>query len=158
MYIPSPKKDTLIYHFDVNSLYPSVMKENKFPTGPIREFIGDIKIIAPTHDSDLYWIARSKVSTIKDLDKPYLQTHFNKTGKSGDTRTIAANGNFYMYINSPEYYNSVLDYRFSIIDGYLFDGEDIFSEFITDLYTLRTTYPKWHPMNLISKLIMNSSL
>ena len=64
MYLPRGKN---VYSYDVNSLYPFVMKENLFPTGAINEFEGDI--------TDKYWIAESKVSTKKDLKHPYLQIH-----------------------------------------------------------------------------------
>lgn len=66
-------------------------------------FIKDITIIAPTPDSDFYWIARTKVETTKDLDKPYLKIHYNQTGKSVATRTVSGNGNLFMYIKIPEF-------------------------------------------------------
>ena len=67
MYLPRGKN---VYSYDVNSLYPFVMKENLFPVGSINEFEGDITIL-----TDKYWIAESKVSTKKDLKHPYLQIH-----------------------------------------------------------------------------------
>lgn len=93
-----------------------MMKRN-FPVGNIIEFIGDPTVIAPSADSMYYWIGKSIVSTKKDLDKPYIQIHYNKTGKSGDERTVAPNGKWEMKINSPEYYNALDDYNFHVIDG-----------------------------------------
>ena len=42
MYIPQGK-DINVY--DVNSLYPYVMKSNLYPVGPINQFEGDITIL-----------------------------------------------------------------------------------------------------------------
>ena len=52
MYKPSGQN---IYAYDVNSLYPFVMKDNEYPPrrgGPINEFEGDITILG----QDKYWI------------------------------------------------------------------------------------------------------
>jgi hypothetical protein len=40
--------------------------------------------------------------------------------------------------------------------GYTFDKGDIFSGYINELYKLRLSYPKTDPMNVISKLLLNS--
>ena len=61
-----------------------------------------------------------------------------------------------MKIHSPEYQNALKDYNFSINNGYFFEKGDIFSSFVYYFYNLRLQYPKDNPMNLITKLIMNS--
>lgn len=147
MYKPYGKN---IRCYDVNSLYPYIMKTSKFPVGIIRKFIGDITIL---NDKDYYWFADSDISTKKDLYQPYLQLHL-KT-KNG-IRTISPNGSFNMILNSCEYYNSLKDYNIKINHGYFFDTENIFYEFVDDLYNLRLKYPKTDPMNMTCKLIMNS--
>jgi hypothetical protein len=136
--------------YDVNSLYAYIMKTNKFPVGIIRKFIGDITIL---NDQDYYWFADSEISTKKDLYQPYLQLHI-KTKKG--MRTISPNGSFNMILNSSEYFNSLKDYNIKINEGYFFDAENIFYDFIEDLYNLRLKYPKSDPMNMTAKLIMNS--
>jgi hypothetical protein len=147
MYKPYGKN---IRCYDVNSLYPYIMKESKFPIGIIRKFIGDITIL---NDKDYYWFADSDISTKKDLYQPYLQLHI-KT-KNG-MRTISPNGSFNMVLNSSEYYNSLKDYNIKINHGYFFDADNIFYDFVDDLYNLRLKYPKSDPMNMTCKLIMNS--
>ena len=44
-----------------------------------------------------------------------------------------------------------------ILRGYYFDKQEIiFKEYIQELYQLRLTYDKQHPMNFIAKILMNS--
>ena len=156
MYIPSVPEGKKIYCYDVNSLYPYVMLNNMYPVGDIIQFSGDPTILSPNEHSDYYWIGDVDVTTKVDLLRPYLQIHHNISGKSGDMRTISPNGSFSMKINSPEYYNSLNDYNFSINSGYLFKKENIFSDYINKMYNLRLEYPKTDPMNSIAKLLMNS--
>ena len=145
MFIPYGKN---IKCYDVNSLYPYVMKNNLYPVGPINEFFGDITIL-----NDIYWIGEVDVSTKKDLIHPYLQIHY-KTNNG--LRTISPNGSWTMKLHSCEYENALNDYNITIKNGYFFKKGDIFSKFVDDLYTLRSKYPKDDPMNFICKLIMNS--
>jgi len=101
--------------YDVNSLYPYIMKTSLFPVGIIRKFIGDITIL-----NNIYWIGDCDISTKKDLYQPYLQLHANiKNGM----RTISPNGSFNMILNSPEYFNSLKDYNIKINHGYFFDSK-----------------------------------
>ena len=118
-----------IHVYDVNSLYPSTMKDNLFPTGKITQFEGDISIL-----DNIYWIGDVNISTKKDLYQPYIQFHHD-TGNG--LRTISPNGSWNMKLNSPEYYNALNDYNITINNGYYFDVKDIFSQFVSDLYSLR---------------------
>jgi len=136
--------------YDVNSLYPYIMKTSLFPVGIIRKFIGDITIL---DKNDYYWFGDCDISTKKDLYQPYLQLHVDT--KNG-MRTISPNGSFNMILNSPEYFNSIKDYNIKINHGYFFNSDNIFYNFVNDLYNLRLKYPKTDPMNMTCKLIMNS--
>jgi hypothetical protein len=49
MYIPKAEKDTDIYAYDVNSLYPAVMKDSVIPVGNPMFFKGDILEIDKMH-------------------------------------------------------------------------------------------------------------
>ena len=142
------KDDQKLYCYDVNSLYPYVMKTNKYPVGQINKFFGDITIL-----DDKYWIGDASVSTKKDLKHPYLQIH-HKT--ENGLRTVSPNGSFNMIIHKPEYHNALKDYDIQIKNGYCFEEKDIFSNFVENLYNLRKSYEKSHPMNLACKLLMNS--
>jgi hypothetical protein len=136
--------------YDVNSLYPYIMKTSKFPVGIIRKFIGDITILT---NNDYYWFGDCDISTKKDLYQPYLQLHVDT--KNG-MRTISPNGSFNMTLNSCEYFNALKDYNIKINHGYFFNSDTIFYDFVDDLYNLRLKYPKTDPMNMTCKLIMNS--
>ena len=109
MYIPYGKK---VRCYDVNSLYPSIMKDKLFPTGTIYKFDGDITIL-----NDIYWIGEVNVSSKRDLFQPYLQIHYKI---NSGLRTISPNGSFSMVINSPEYINALKDYNIDILHGYFF--------------------------------------
>uniref|UniRef100_A0A896YSL2 DNA polymerase n=1 Tax=Coniophora olivacea TaxID=85977 RepID=A0A896YSL2_9AGAM len=138
-----------LYCYDVNSLYPAVMANNLYPTGNIYQFEGDISII-----KDKYWIGEAKVESKSDLYQPYLQIHHQT--KSG-MRTVAPNGSFDMVIHSSEYENALKDYNITITKGYLFESQtDIFSTYVSYMYSLRQKYSKSDPMNLIAKLLLNS--
>ena len=148
MYIPTGQN---LFCYDVNYLYPFVMLEHKYPVGQISEFFGDISIL-----EDKYWIAEASVRTKRDLRHPYLQIHHSIDGNKSRLRTISPNGCFNMKIHKPEYVNALKDYDIIIKEGYYFEEGDIFSKFVLDLYTLRKTYVKSHPLNLTCKLLMNS--
>jgi hypothetical protein len=155
---------TNIYCYDVNSLYPSSMKYNKFPVGNIVQFQGNIdwlyKLDPAYNKENSYWIGDAEVSTIKDLHKPYLQiNHLTKDNGLVGRRTISPNGTFNMKINSPEYYNAVeinKDYNIKINSGFLFEAKDIFSQYVDEVYQIKKDNSKSSPMYLISKLLMNS--
>ena len=49
-----------------------------------------------------------------------------------------------------------LGYKFEVLKGYKFQKDNIFRSYVERLYTIRTTYDKTDPMNLIAKLLMNS--
>ena len=150
MYKPNAlNKD--IYCYDVNSLYPYVMSEFKYPVGPIIQFDGD-----PTILEDKYWIGDVSVSTKEDMFIPPIQIHHSITKKIGGIRTISPNGSFNIKLNSIEYESYKEFYNYKINSGYLFDKDYIFTDIIKFLYNLRTQYPKSDPMNYISKLLMNS--
>src|SRR5882724_1568891 len=147
MIIPLPDKDELVYVYDVNSLYPSQMAKHSFPIGKAIHFNNLEEV-----PGGCIWFAKVVVTSLKDLEIPYLQIQHKG-------RTISPLGSFEMTISSVEYYNAVAnnDYSFNIIEGYYFEKTlPIFKGYVEELYKLRLSYDKSHPMNYISKLLMNS--
>jgi len=151
MYIPTNQDNELVYGYDVNSLYPTVMAENPMPVGKPTYFEGDIR----KYDPEAFGFFYCKITTPEYLEHPILQTHV-KT-KEG-TRTVAALGTYEDMLFSAEMDNAMkYGYNFEILGGYTFKKAYVFKEFINKLYNLRLQYPKDNPMNYISKIIMNSS-
>jgi hypothetical protein len=72
-------------------------------------------------------------------------------------RTIAGLGTWYGWVTSSEKDNALkFGYQFEILKGYKFETENIFKNYVSELYNLRLEYEKGTPMNLIAKLLMNS--
>lgn len=140
----------ILFDYDVNSLYPSVMKNNLMPVGKPVPFLGNIRNIEP----DAFGFFFCKITSPEYLDHPILQRSI-KTANG--VRTIAGLGTWIGWIFSEEMDNAMkYGYTFEIIKGYEFKKADIFSKYINKMYNLRLQYPKGDAMNLTAKLLMNS--
>ena len=150
MYIPTIPKGSIIKEYDVNSLYPSQMKEFDMPVGSPSFFNGNILEI----DKDAFGFFFCKITTPDLLNHPILQTHV-KTDSG--VRTIAPLGTWTDMLFSEEIKNALkFGYKFDILWGYNFKRENIFDNYVSSLYKLRLEYSKSDPMNYIAKLLMNS--
>jgi DNA polymerase type B, organellar and viral len=150
MYIPYNEDNTKIYCYDVNSLYPYVMKEFDMPVGKPTLFYGDIRKVDPNTFGFFY----CKIIAPDNLEHPIIQTHV-KT-ESG-MRTIAPLGTWTDMVFSAEMDNAIkYGYKFEILWGYKFKPKNIFKEYVETHYELRLTYLKSNPLNYIAKLLMNS--
>jgi hypothetical protein len=85
MYIPENPEGAEIFCYDVNSLYPSTMKDKLMPAGKPTFFTGNIRKIDP----DAFGFFYCKIIAPDNLEHPIIQTHV-KTGEG--TRTIAPLG------------------------------------------------------------------
>lgn len=150
MYIPYSNKK--IYAYDVNSLYPYVMANFKYPIGNPTYFEGDITKIEPNAFGFFY----CKIIAPEGLIHPILQIHHK--GNDGQLRTIAPLGEWEGIYFSEELYNAKkYGYKFEILWGYIFDKDYVFKDFVDNIYKLRLNYPKNDPMNLTAKLLMNAA-
>lgn len=139
-----------IYRYDVNSLYPYVMREFPMPVGNITYFDGNTTEINPKP----FGILEVEVTSPSDLKIPILQTRI-KT-KSG-TKTIAPLGSWTGWYFSEEIYNAMkYGYKFKILRGYLFEKGFIFREYVDDLYNMKRNSNKGSASYTISKLLLNS--
>jgi hypothetical protein len=150
MFIPSNNKDELVYAYDVNSLYPFIMKHYLMPVGEKTYFEGDIR----KYQQDAFGFFYCEITAPSNLEHPIIQLHV-KT--KGGIRTIAPIGTFKTVIFSEEMDNAIkLGYKFKIIKGYTYQRKIIFDNYVNDLYILRLQYSKDNPMNYIAKLLLNS--
>ena len=150
MYIPENPDGTVIYAYDVNSLYPFVMKEFDMPVGKPIQFFGDIRKIDPKAFGFFF----CEIIAPDNLKHPIIQTHV-RVNKG--IRTIAPLGTWKDMIFSAEMDNAKkYGYKFEILWGYKFEPKNIFKGYIETLYKFRINYPKSNPLNLIAKLLLNS--
>jgi len=150
MYIPRPIKNRKIFGYDVNSLYPSVMANNKLPIGKPTYFSGDITKI----DKNAFGFFYCNITTPNELKHPIIQTRI----KTNDgIRIVAPLGSWSDMVFSEEMYNAIkFGYKFEVLWGYTFDSDYVFKNFVDELYEIRLKYPKSDPMNYIAKILLNS--
>lgn len=150
MYIPENPKDSQMYVYDVNALYPFTMEEFDMPIGKPTLFEGDIRKIDPNAFGFFY----CKIKTPDNLEHPIIQTHIKINNIKS---TIAPLGQWEDMIFSAELDNAIkYGYHFEILWGYTFKRKNVFKDYVDTLYELRLQYQKSNPLNLIAKLLMNS--
>lgn len=143
MYIPYGKD---LYHYDINSLYPTSMFRYDMPVGNIKYFIGNILEIMDKP----FGFFKVKVTSPKSLDNPILQIRYNG-------RTVSPLGSWTeRYFSEELFYSMKYGYQFEILEGYLFGRENIFKDYVSVLHEMKQSSEKSSPMYLIAKLLMNS--
>lgn len=140
---PLCKKGPL-YEYDVNSLYPSVMRDNYFPVGN--------GYFTYEYDKNHLGIYRADVIAPTSAHVPCL-------GIVYDNKYVFPVGKFEGYWTSVELEYAISQgYRVKIKKGYVFpEKRMLFKEFIDSLYAVRATSPKNSVSDIIAKLLMNSS-
>lgn len=137
-----------LYYYDVNSLYPFIMSKQKMPIGfpkycknvDLTNFFGFVKVL---------------IEAPKDIKLPVLPT--KSENNNVEMGTIYPLGTFYgTYFSEELKYAITQGYKIlKIFDGYTFDTDIIFDNFVTKLYALRLT--EQDPVvKKIYKIIMNS--
>jgi hypothetical protein len=119
----------LLYSYDVNNLYPTVMANAPMPIGKPVAFEGDIIKVEPEAFGFFY----CKISTTKYLEHPILQRRI-KT--ENGMRSIAGLGSWCGWIFSTEMDNAVkYGYQFEILNGYQFDKGKIFKDYVLKMFS-----------------------
>jgi len=154
VYKPIPTNNSKIYRYDVNSLYPFVMKNYSMPCGTPIYFEGDI-LKSLNGGEKPFGIFEVDIEAPADIKIPLLQT---RVKLNNDTfRTIAPIGTWTGNYFSDELYNaSNYGYKFKIKRGYLFERGNIFTGYVDYLYDLKKNSEKGSPNYIISKLLLNS--
>lgn len=143
MYIPHGVN---LFHYDVNSLYPTSMFKYDMPVGNIKDFTGNILVIM----DNPFGFFKVKVTSPKHLNNPILQIRYND-------RTISPLGKFTGWFFSEELFNAQkYGYTFEILEGYLFEKDNIFKDYVSVLHEMKQSSEKSSPMYLIAKLLMNN--
>lgn len=143
-----------VYRYDVNSLYPYVMKKYPMPTGIPIYFEGNILSLNTSNEDRPFGIFEVDIISPDNIKTPILQTRI-KTDNG--FRTIAPWGNWSGKYFSDELYNAQkFGYKFKVKRGYLFEKSDIFSEYVDFLYELKKNSEKGSANYIISKLLLNS--
>nr|QWO71398.1 DNA polymerase [Termitomyces sp. T32] len=158
VYKPFSDKGEKIYRYDVNSLYPFVMRKEYMPVGNPIFFEGDISLISRGSGYDLdtnpFGFFEVEVTAPKSLRIPLLQTRIRS---EDGIRTVSPLGTWKGTYFSEEIYNAIkFGYKFKIIRGYLFEKQKIFSGFVDFIYDLKVKSKRGTPDYLISKLLLNS--
>ena len=133
-----------LYEYDVNSLYPHVMRDNDFPVGN--------GVFTYDFDESRLGVYQAVATAPIDLDIPCM-------GIVHDGKFVFPVGNFEGHWTSTEIqYAKTLGYKFQIKKGYVFsEKRKLFKEFIDDLYNIRLTSPRNSVSDICAKLLMNSS-
>lgn len=147
-----------IYRYDVNSLYPYVMRDCPMPVGKPTLFEGDITKITEGTGFDLikkpFGFFEVEVTAPSNMKIPLLQT---KLKTKNGYRAIAPLGTWTGTYFSEEIYNAMNHgYTFKILRGYLFEKEFIFTEYVNFLYDLKNKSTSGSPDYTISKLLLNT--
>lgn len=150
VYKPNNTNDELLYYYDVNSLYPTMMKNCYIPIGVPSSFEGNIF----KYTKDPFGFFYCKITSPNNLEHPILQRRIKTIN---GIRTIAGLGSWEGWIFSEELKNALrFGYQFEVIKGYTYEKGDIFSGYVDKMYKLRKQHSKGHPLNMIAKLLMNS--
>ncbi len=132
------------FHYDVNSLYPYIMKSFPMPIG-IGEW-NDIQDI-----DNFFGFVKVEVTSPEYDHKPFLNYYDEKLG------LITPIGSWVeVYFSEEIKYALTLGYKFKYLKGISYKRDIIFDKFVDSLYNLRLSYPKGSPLNIITKLLLNS--
>lgn len=149
---------TNVYHYDVNSLYPSVMNKYKMAVGNPSYFEASFDSNILTQkltDNRPYGFFEVDIITSAELKYPIIQTRVNT---NDGYRTVAPLGTWRDVLSSTEIYNAMdnFGYKFKVIRGYIFEETDIiFDKYVDYFNNIKSNTPKSNPMYLIAKLLMN---
>jgi hypothetical protein len=137
-----------LYHYDINSLYPYVIKSYAIPIGQPTQFQGDIfKIIKI---NEFFGFAECLVTAPKNIKHPLLGITYKNT-------RIFPTGQWKGFYTSYDIQHfSKLGYEFSVLNGYMFEKGYLFTEYVDHFYNIKQHSPKGSVEYQNSKININS--
>lgn len=136
--------------YDVNSLYPFVMFNNRFPISKPRKFINpDMSMI-----KNSLGITKAIVTTPKKMYLPLLpyRLEINKV-----TKLVFPLGKFIGYWDNVLLNKALeLGYKVKPLETMVFDGEYIFEDYVKNFHNLKQKTKKNTPSHILAKLMLNS--
>ena len=113
------------------------MKEYPMPVGIPTYFEGDITKV----EYKPFGIFEVQVEAPKDMGIPILQTKLNT--EKGGLRTVTPLGKWTGWYLSEEIYNAEkYGYKFKILNGYLFDKQILFKDYVEQIYDIKQNSSK----------------
>jgi len=169
VYIPNPKgyftelasslKNIIIRGYDVNSLYPAAMLKSLMPIGKpcyfkVSEGVDFFSLFNKDEDRPLGFF-KVEVTAPDNLQIPILQTRLETPD---GYRTVSPIGTWTGIYFSSELYNAIKNfgYEIKVLEGYTFEGQHIFKDYVEYFYAIKKAASKDDPMYYIAKLFMNS--
>ncbi len=133
------------FHYDINSLYPYVMKTFPMP-------IGEGKWVNTITDiGDFFGFIKVEVTSPEYMHKPFLNYYDADLGLISPIGTWTE-----VYFSEEIKYALKLGYKFKYMQGISYNKGILFKDFVNYLYDVRLKFPKGTPLNILTKLIMNS--
>jgi hypothetical protein len=147
----APEKSSgYYYYYDVNSLYPFVMRNNTFPISRPEIVMEPPAKIFLENDG----ITHAKVVSPADLYVPLLPA---KIQIGYDSKLMFVLGSYEgWWDNSLLKKAWELGYKIEPLKSYVFQSEEIFKEYVDKFYSIKQNSKSGTPQYMIAKLLMNS--
>ena len=142
----------LTHSYDVNSLFPAMMRQKFIPVGTPNYFEGAI----PLFKSVFGFVEAHIITPTSDkLKHPILPVKYRNP--NGVVSTIFPFGSWTGWYFSEELKNAEkYGYKFKVLRGYTFKKGLIFSPYIDQLYNIKKSSTPDSPWYTMSKLLLNS--
>ena len=144
-----------VYRYDVNSLYPYIMRNYPMPIGQPTIVDGDSsKIETIIKDETKFSFVEVEIECPDTIQAPLILTRFKFNGVE---KTIAPVGKWRGVYTSIEILRGIeLGYKFKYYKCVYFTAKFIFKDFVDFYYNIKKNSPKTSSEYTISKLMLNS--
>ena len=152
VYTPTNPKDTLVYEYDCNSMFPFVMKQFNYPGKILAYFKGnivDMKEYSELYLNNLSFL-RVNIKVPKEIKNPILPIR-------SENVSIYGVGQWTGWYYSEELKNAEkYGYQYEILEGYIFKPSNIFEDYVNKIFQMKIASENNTPIYSISKLLLNT--